>query len=183
MDPTKVAPSDADLVGQVRAGRREGFEPLVRRHVPSLMRFLQYLGVPRDLQDDLIQETFAKAFERLGQYDTGRPFVTWLLTIGRNLFYDQCRKTSQERREPPPPEPATAEPIETTVLGNLSVEQLLQHLPADARVLVELRIFRELPFAEISKTMDVPEAHLRVRFQRVMARLRQAVREVKVRES
>lgn len=176
-------PADADLVAEVRAGRREGFEPLVRRHVPSVLGFLRYLGVPADLQDDLVQETFTRAFERLDQYEVRRPFVSWLLGIARNLFYDHCRKNSRDRREPPPPDPERVGAIEETVLGNLSVEAILHSLPADARLLVELRIFRELPFADIGATMGVSEAPLRVRFQRVMARLRQAAREVKVRES
>jgi RNA polymerase sigma factor (sigma-70 family) len=177
--------SDAELVTQAMAGSQSGYTGLVDRHLGPLVGFLRYLGTPADLVDDIAQETFTRAFRSLNQYDSGRPFGSWLLTIGKHAFYDHCRAS---RRQAKPtdalPLPAESGPgLEENVIKRRSVEELLAGLPEDARLLVELRVFQDWSFAEIAALLETQEGNVRVRFHRLLRRLRESVEQEMVYEA
>ncbi len=167
-------PPDADLVRQALSGDRNGFQGLVKRHLPDLVGFFRHLEVPSSIFDDIIQETFIKAFAHLSSFDQARPFTTWLLTIGKNVFYDQCRKRATEQKHLDTPEPPPAsEQVEDAALKRRTLDELLDSLSESEKFLVQLRIFQDLPFQEIGKILGEPEANVRVRFHRILKVLRQ----------
>jgi RNA polymerase sigma-70 factor (ECF subfamily) len=170
---SEATPSDAHLVTLAREGRRNGFESLVHRHLPALVGFFRYLRAPPSLIDDLVQETFAKTFRNLDLYDPNRSFITWLLSIARNLFYDQCRRSAHDPVLPGELQATGTMRVEEEVIQRLSLQDLLARLPEESRFLVELRIFQDLPFAEIAKVTNESEGALRVRFHRILQQLRQ----------
>ncbi|MBF0502865.1 MAG: sigma-70 family RNA polymerase sigma factor [Candidatus Riflebacteria bacterium] len=171
--PDISGPSDAELITLTRTGRIEVFETLMDRHLPSLIGFFHYLGVPSSLIDDLAQETFFKAFRKLELYDPARPFATWLITIGRNVFLDERRKTARDSRltritnENPPPLS-----VENSVIERVTARELLDALDEGARFLLEMRLFQDLPFSDIAVMTGEPETTLRVRYHRLLNRLR-----------
>ena len=163
--------SDADLVQETRDGHTAAFDLLVERHLSATVGFFRYLRVPPNSLEDLVQDTFLRAFRKLDLFDPTRTFSVWLLTIGRNLYFDQRRKNSfsevtLERADIPTPGP------EDEIIERHSVQELLESLPEEARFLLELRIFRDLPFPEIAELTGESESTLRVRFHRLMQRLR-----------
>lgn len=169
-DPGKK--SDNDLAVAALRGDRSAFPVLVDRHLGALCSFFRYLGAQPGQVDDLVQETFYRAFRRLETYDPQRSFSTWLLSIARYLHYETYR---QSKRTEIPVEslPDAYDPaIETRVVDRSMVEQALAKLSDESRLLVELRIYKDLPFAEIAPLLDEPETTLRVRFHRAMKRLR-----------
>ncbi|RCK78115.1 MAG: RNA polymerase sigma-70 factor, ECF subfamily [Candidatus Ozemobacter sibiricus] len=175
--PPPSGPSDADLVRRALEGARDGYAGLVDRHLPSLVGFLRYLNAPPPLVDDLVQETFTKAFKHLRDYDPRRPFTTWLFSIGKNTFYDHCRKHHREQKmlEAHPPAPDTSfEGVEEGVVKRRTLEELLASLNEQERMLIQLRIYQDLPFAEIAQIMGDSEGALRVRFHRILKTLRAA---------
>lgn len=91
-----AALGDAALVALVLAGRQEAFSELVRRHQESLHRYARSMGVPQDTSQDLVQDAFVRAYQRLRQCrDAGR-FRAWLLGILRNLVLDYGRDLRQQ---------------------------------------------------------------------------------------
>ena len=169
-----MAKADGDLVQAALAGRREGYEGLVDQHLGSLVGFFRYLSAPADLIDDLVQETFTKAFRSLARFDRTRTFSTWLLSIGRNTYYDHCRQLARERRDQKNMEWEITTPgIEEEIVKRRTLDELLSTLSEEARLLVELRVFQELPFTEIGQILGESEGALRVRFHRILGALRQ----------
>lgn len=176
-DGTSHSP-DLELIAQVLAGHRESFAPLVVRHLHSVQAYLRGFGHPPDRLDDLLQETFLRAFRYLASYQTSRPFLGWLLGIARNLSRDLNKPTYiltemqilSER-------PSTGPAVEDTALAGVEVEALLAPLTEADRLLIELRIFQGLSYREIGELVDQTEPHVRVRFHRILARLRAIVRE------
>ncbi|NLI75044.1 MAG: sigma-70 family RNA polymerase sigma factor [Candidatus Riflebacteria bacterium] len=175
--PPPDGPTDADLVHRALEGARDGYCGLVDRHLPSLVGFLRYLNAPPPLVDDLVQETFTKAFGHLADYDPERPFTTWLFSIGKNTFYDHCRKHHREQKmldaHPATRESAT-EGVEEGAVKRRTLEELLASLTEEERMLVQLRIYQDLPFGEIAQVLGDSEGALRVRFHRVLKTLRVA---------
>ena len=67
-------------------------QALVEQYQHRLVRYLIYLLGQRDGVDDLVQETWLRVLERGHSYSGQSPFAPWLLTIARNLAFDQMRK-------------------------------------------------------------------------------------------
>ena len=67
------------------------FEELVRRFQVRLLHFLQRRVRSTSDAEDLLQESFVRAYERLESYDESRPFVTWLFTIAHRLAVSHHR--------------------------------------------------------------------------------------------
>ena len=84
--------TDGDLIARYLAGDEQAATELVRRHTAALARFLAVQGAPDDELDDLVQESFMKAFSGLGSFRGGASYRTWLLAIGANLLKDRRRQ-------------------------------------------------------------------------------------------
>lgn len=93
----RVARPDSDLIADFQAGRVDAFDLLVRRYEKPLFGFLLHLTGDDALANDLFQDTFMRAMERLDGYtETGR-FKSWLFQIARNLAMDSLRRRQFER--------------------------------------------------------------------------------------
>lgn len=84
--------SDDDLAARAREGCRDSFDALVRRFQVRLLRFLQRRVRSDSDAEDLLQETFVRAYLRLQQYNPARPFGTWLFTIAHRLAISHHRR-------------------------------------------------------------------------------------------
>ena len=73
--------SDEELAANAAAGSRSSFEELISRYSPRLFYFLRHKTASDQNVEDLIQETFIKAFRNIGRFDPKRKFSTWLYTI------------------------------------------------------------------------------------------------------
>lgn len=75
------------------AGDRDAVTRLYDEHVDGLYAFVFYrVGGDAALAEDVVQETFAQALRRRGEYDAGRGSIaTWLSTLSRNIIRDQLR--------------------------------------------------------------------------------------------
>jgi RNA polymerase sigma factor (sigma-70 family) len=91
--PAAAVVTDGDLIARYQAGDEQAATELVRRHTAALARFLAVQGAPDDDElDDLVQDSFIKAFRGLGSFRGGASFRTWLLAIGANLLKDRRRQ-------------------------------------------------------------------------------------------
>lgn len=84
-------PSDGAVVSRVLAGNTDAFALLVRRHQNTLYGYGRSTGLDHDTALDLVQESFVKAFERLGQCRDPERFLSWLFRIFRNAVLDWAR--------------------------------------------------------------------------------------------
>lgn len=78
------APTDETLASQACAGCAESFEQLVRRYQTPLLQFLTRFGAGSHAED-LLQETFLRAYRNLHRYRPGERFAPWIFTIARRL--------------------------------------------------------------------------------------------------
>jgi len=91
-----VSPTDAELVQQALAGSQAAYRDLVSRYATPAVNFATRMVRDRALAEDLAQEAFARAFERLATYDQQRRFVSWFFQILHNVTIDYLR-----RKHPP----------------------------------------------------------------------------------
>ncbi len=182
---------EAAWVSQALAGDEAGFAALMRRYEAPLRRVLRaILRNPQDT-DDLLQETFFRAYRFLHRFDPNRPFGPWLFRIGTNLARNHLRG-ARRRSEVSLDEPAGEEGEEQyegrwladdrplrELEGRRMVGALrdaIAELPADQRVVLEMRILGELSYKEIAASLGVPIGTVMSRLNRGRERLQQHLR-------
>src|SRR5207302_6053268 len=99
--PHMVPPAhDTALIAAWRAGDEQAAAELVGRHARPLARFLASAGAPDADVDDLVQETFIRAFRSVDRFRGHCQFRTWLLTIGGNVLKDFGRRAARRKMMP-----------------------------------------------------------------------------------
>ena len=177
--PHTLDPSDAELAVRAGAGDERAFAMLVRRYErPVFALCCRYAG-PTD-GADAAQETFIRAFTRMGQYDRARPLLPWLLTIARRLCIDQQRARRHEAgdaAEEGPADRANA-PVEPHVSAREELALLARAfggLPEGPREALALFHFHDLSYKEIAEQLEIPMGTVMTWIHRGRDALRQAL--------
>lgn len=97
-DMTQDASTDAepDLVRQVLAGETAAFERILTRHQSRVFAMARRYARQECEAEDLVQDIFIKAFQKLSSYRAEAPFEHWLMTVAVRTCYDHLR--SRQRR-------------------------------------------------------------------------------------
>ncbi|MBF0543013.1 MAG: RNA polymerase sigma factor [Candidatus Riflebacteria bacterium] len=148
------------------------FKKLVEETANQLLGFLCYLGVPESMREDIAQETYLRAYLYFDKFSGERPFLSWIGTIGRNVFNDRRKKFAQEKETIETFEPVPHSNPEEEVLTKRSVEEILEFLTEEEKFLVEMRIIKDFSFSELSEMTGQTEVNLRVRYHRMLQKIR-----------
>jgi len=150
---------DEELAGRVlRDGSEEAFRALYRRHTPALYSFVLRLlgGAERDAED-IVQDTWIRAMERLSGFRWEASFRTWLCGIGLNRAREVLRKPGRAREEaapetePAPEIPGTAERIDL----EMDLEEAIRRLPGGYREILLLHDLLGLTHEEIARELGI----------------------------
>ena len=167
---------DHDLVERFRAGDSRAFDELVRRYREPIVGLVRRYVKGGEDAEDVAQKAFVRAFERIEGFRGDASFRTWLHRIAINLALNHLR--GQERLQPLDIDDVAAF---TNSLGTerlvaaevwRKVHARLAELPPKQRLVVELRLFHELSFKEVSVIADCSEDSAKVNFHHAVKRLR-----------
>jgi RNA polymerase sigma-70 factor (ECF subfamily) len=177
--------TDETLMANAATGDVRAFGVLVERHQVRLRRFIYRYVRDEHTATEIAQEAFMKAYEQRRRWIPKAKFTTWLFTIGRNLCIRELRKVG---RRPYPESTATDEsqdfldslpnpeigPDEASNLTELQRKALeaLAELPEIYRETVVLRVFEDMPYADIAAVTGAPVGRLRVRMHEALRKLR-----------
>ncbi len=161
-----MAANDADAVARARAGDREAFRELVERHSQRLFRLAYRLTGQEEDAEDVVQETFLRAYRGLAKFEGRSEFLTWLYRIAANCATDLARRRppleSIDAREEARSLPAGANdpmpaPERQALIseGSRRVAAALTRLSPMERTAFVLRHFEGKPIAEIAQALDV----------------------------
>ena len=90
-------PADAEIVAAVRGGDPARFEELIRRYQPRLFATARRYARREDEVQDIVQETFLKAFSKLDTWRADAPFEHWLMRTAVHTCYDFLRRHQRNR--------------------------------------------------------------------------------------
>ncbi len=163
---------ESGWVAQTLAGDQSAFARLIERYTGLV--YNQAYRMLHNAQDaeDAVQEIFVKAYTRLASFDPSRRFVTWLLTIASNHCIDRLRR----RRQPwmtlddvafwLPSSHAGPEHLALEHEQQALVQQALQQLPETYRLVMILRYWHDLAYAEIAEISGLTESTIKTRLHR-----------------
>ena len=168
--------TDDELVARVHEGDHEAFAALVDRHKRQVHGLAYRMLGNRSDAEDVAQEAFVRAYTRLATYQPDGRFGAWLLAIASHRCIDVLR--SRGRRAPTITLGKVAEsdrfisqtdePEELAIRGSVGddVRRWLAALPPAYRLVLTLRYFHELSYAEIAATLGEPVSTVRMRLFR-----------------
>jgi RNA polymerase sigma-70 factor (ECF subfamily) len=153
------APSDRDLIQRARRGDAEAFGELVIRYQTSVFNVCYRILHERLEAQDMTQETFLRARERLQTFDDERLFGPWIRRVAANACLNHLE--AQKQTAPLDEERAADEGHgpESQVEARERSEQIrsaLAALPVHYRVIIELRHYQGLSYDEIAAELHVP---------------------------
>ncbi|NND81541.1 MAG: sigma-70 family RNA polymerase sigma factor [Gammaproteobacteria bacterium] len=153
--------AEAQLLDRsIMSGDQLAFAELVKRHQSGLRYSLRQLTRwDEALADDLAQETFIRAYQKLHSFRGDAKFSSWLYRIGYNLFLQHCRKKQldteelhDERHSEPAPDVAGAQDTDL----QRAIAEALATLSPEARSVMHLSLHRQCTQQEISTIMGIP---------------------------
>lgn len=172
--------SDNELVERTLSGDVRSYEELVRRYERLVGRVI-YPYAGRDAAvEDLVQETFLRAYDRLSTFNPEYRFKTWLLTIANNLGIDTLRR----RREVVEFNPDLHAPLTRSPDADAdeaerarSVRDAVMALPESYSVPLVLRYAEGLTYAEIAEVIGITIPALKSRLFRARNMLSERLEE------
>lgn len=172
-----LPPSDEALVLAWRGGEERAATELVARHAGPLGRYLYGLGAPPGEIEDLVQETFIRAFRALAGWRGEASFRSWLFRIGGNLGRDLYRRAGRRlvlpiadtdlADEADPHAEAEASDIETRLRSGIA------RLPRMQREVFLMRAQQGLDYSEIAGALGTSPGAARVHYHHAVRRLKE----------
>lgn len=167
--------TDPVLVDLVRRqDDREAYGELVIRHQSAVRRFLHHLtGGDQAWADDLAQDAFIRAYERIADFRGDSTFLTWVLGIAHNQFRNGRRRRRPQVSVDSIDHALGGEPA-TTRASDLQgdLEAALAQLPSDERTALHLCYQQDLPHVEAARLLGWPLGTLKTHLARGKAQLK-----------
>lgn len=184
MDERDDAAADRDLerqlIARTRAGDADAFGQLVTRYQSSVYSVcFRFMGEQRDAED-LTQDAFIRAYQRLHLYDDSRPFGPWLRRLAANLCLNALQRRVPVETELDPerlPE-SDSDPARAIVATETRTEldAAIQTLPSHYRLPLLLRHLHALSYAEIAQALNLPLSDVKSNLFRARKKLLELVK-------
>lgn len=176
---------DLDLMARVRGGDAQAFEVLVERHQNRVVGTIAKMLGSIDDAEDLAQQVFVRVWRSAPRWKAKAQFTTWLMTITRNLVFNEVRRRSRakfvsidEENEVGPrdlPDEQGMTPKDEVGLAELQdkIDEAIQMLPEQARMALILRRYDEMPYEEIAEVIGTTVPAVKSMLFRARTELRQ----------
>jgi RNA polymerase sigma-70 factor, ECF subfamily len=180
---------DQQTIAQILNGDSTAFGSIVDRYQRRLLGLLLHSCGDPELAEDIAQEAFARAYQKLEMFSGESQFYTWLARIAMNLLFSDRRKKRIENQ------------LSREGLGNAvdvagldrrpdelmewnetqrCIHQALQLLDEERRMVILLRDFDSMDYDTIAQTLGVPIGTVRSRLHRARLELKAILRQKSV---
>ena len=164
--------TDFLLLHRMRNGDDQAIEDFVRKYYPRVLRYCHLHIKDTGYAEDLTQETFARFFRTLSQYQHYGKVANYLYVIAGNLCRDYYKKSAEIPMECLPEQPIYQ--MESLNL-RLDVHRALEQLPPELKEVTILFFFQELKQKEISRILGIGLPLVKYRIRRAKELLEQLI--------
>ena len=178
--------TDDELIRVIRGGETDAFEELVRRTSRPATLLARRITRNHEDADDVVQESFVKAYQALDRFQLGKAIAPWVLTIVARTALSSVRQSKRRAAsaldEPGPDGSAplsdrVADPAAdpAVLTKRLEVERAFESLTEEHRVILALRVEGDLPYASIAESLGIPVGTVMSRLARAREALIEAM--------
>jgi RNA polymerase sigma-70 factor (ECF subfamily) len=184
-DASTLSPSDAEIIARVLAGDLDSFELIMRRYNQRLFRLARSVVRDDDEAEDIVQESYVRAYQRMAQLENRSLLSAW---IARITFHESLARRRRSRRmvatdftdsgeasiAPPTVRSDPGEAVHAQELG-LVLTAAVDALPDDLRTVFTLRLIEGLNTQETAESLELTEANVKTRLHRARALLQDRI--------
>jgi RNA polymerase sigma-70 factor, ECF subfamily len=176
--------TDLELIQEVRSGRRQAFTELMTRYQKRVYWVARRIVGDHAEADDVVQETFVKAYLGLGEFRGDSGVYTWLYRIAVNLSLNAVRRrqvvtfvreSDMLNRALPGDDDPTA-PVQEAESA-AALRKAVERLPEKQRAVFVLRYYEELSYEEIAKILTTSVGGLKANYFHALRKIQVALRE------
>lgn len=168
-DASESSLEDDQLVKRAISGNQDAFKLLMNKYQKPLYYHIVKMVKNNEQVEDIIQESFVKAFSNLNSYNTHYAFSTWLYRITTNHTIDYLRKKKLQTTSINEPIRVKDGEMQFQIVGSaetdrkiirkerkIIITEAIQNLPEKYREVIEMRHLEEMRYQEISEQLDLP---------------------------
>ena len=182
--------TEAELIAAVLNGDAASFEPLVEKYSPRVFATARRYARRESEVEDIVQEVWLKAFQKLGSFRAEAPFEHWLMRLAVRTCYDFLRGHQRNREssfsELSEPEDDWLERFmqqpestsDNAAAAKQLIDRLLEHLSPPARLIITLLEIEDRSVKEISKLTGWSVPLVKVRAFRARAEMRKVLAKI-----
>ncbi len=178
MERDLTVSTDLELVESVRGGNRKAFSELVKRHQKGLLRMSLRFLKDMDAAEDVVQESFIKAYEKLNSFEGRSSFKSWLYQITVNTARNKIREYRHETTDIEFVQLSVGAIAESNLV-HTAVKDLIQYevdkLPLKQKTALVLRVYEDLSFKEIAEIMECPYDTAKANYRHALIKLKQSL--------
>ena len=168
--------NERDLVVQAKGGDDDAMSLLYHQCADVVFTIVRRICGDQHLAEDLSQDVWVRAFEKIGQFRGDSPFCAWVSRLARNLVIDHFRRAKRfvatdDDLELMP----LADPPVDIVVDRIVLENCLDELPDGYRTVLVLYVMQGLKHDEIARQLNVTSATSRTQLFKARARMLQCL--------
>ena len=177
------------LIDRCLRGDERAWEAIVGQHWRKVFNIAYKFVGKHEEAEDLTQDIFLRIFKSLDTFDRRANFLTWLISVSRNLCIDHYRSVRKERQtidrgvDAGELSPASSDESPMAALEQRDRVALLRHaltaLPPTLRTAVVMRDIQERSYQEIAAELGLPEGTVKSRINRGRTELARRIRKLR----
>ena len=180
--------TDVEILADVAIGDIDAYGKIVNRYRGRLYNFVFRFVGERETAEDIVQETFLRAFRKRKEYRAIANFSTWLFTIAGNLAKSELRRRKRWRLfslhkddendtgMDLPDESFRPDTVTESSIADVQIQQAILSLSENYRQVVLLRDVEGLSYQEISEISKCPVGTVKSRVNRARLKLQQKLK-------
>lgn len=183
--PGTLMNSAEDLIARVRSGDQHAFQLIFDRYSRPIISFIYDITNDRELSEELMQETFVRAYKNLGTLRGDAKLSTWLFGIAKNVARESLRFRQRASRKVELDDESVRElrdeklpPDDSLINKELNgvIRDALSRLDDDKRLVFSLKVFQQQSYEEIAAITGFSIAKLKTDLHRARLEMRRLVR-------
>jgi RNA polymerase sigma-70 factor (ECF subfamily) len=187
----EVAREDAQLVEEALGGNQLSFQLLIERYQDRIFALARHYTRSAVEVEDIVQDTFLKAYRRLQTFQRQSSFSTWLYRIAVNTALDFLKRMGRSPVQAVEDPELSASPVRAQAGSGVSIAapdarmrreeiaritaEVLAELPEIFRTVLVLREFEDMPYQEMADVLGISIGTVESRLFRARARFKEAM--------
>lgn len=168
--------ADRALIERIASGDQTALAALFARHQVRVFRFISRITGNEAVAEELVNEVFMDVWKQAGRFEARSTVSTWLLSIARNKAFSTMRR----RREAALDDDTAATVADTCDTPDVTAQKVnkadliracMTRLSAEHREVIDLVYYHEMPIAEVSMIVGIPENTVKTRMFHARKRL------------
>lgn len=168
--------TDMQLIEEVRQGQRASYSELVKRHQRGLLRLSMRFMKDMDVAQDVVQDAFIKAYEKLNLFEGRSSFKSWIYQIAVNTARNKLRENRYDFSNIDDVHLSVSATAESGLVHR-AVSEIIQsevdRLPFKQKTALVLRVYEDMSFAEIAEVMECPYDTAKANYRHALLKLKE----------